>query len=247
MNKSPSKNVDLLTQLHPSLWRAHQIGSNNQHEVICSGYAELDKQLPGGGWAGHQCTELLSAYPGIGEISFLVPALQQITLKKKRIVFVNPPFLPSPHVLQQLGVANEHVVLINTPTESNCLWATEQLIQSNTFGALLAWLPENKKLLQHSVLKRLQHHAHASNGLSFLFRHSRARDQASPTSLRLELLAKPNNQIDIYLVKRKGPLLASPITLDLPRTSYAPAYEPYQSQEFFDAMDRHLPSVDWSH
>lgn len=246
MNKSSNKDVGLLTQLHPSLWRAHQIG-RNQTEVIHSGHPRLDEQLPGGGWAGHQCTELLSPYPGIGEISFLIPTLAKISLKKKRILFINPPFIPTPNVLQQQGISVDQIALINTPKNSNSLWAIEQLIQSNTFGVLLAWLPETNKPLQHSALKRLQHHSNASQGLSFLFRNTNAREHASPASLRLELYPRSNHQIDIFILKRKGPLLNKPITLDLPRPSLICQDESYQSQEFFDAMDRHLPSLDWSH
>lgn len=242
MSEQTGHSIDSLTQLHPSLWRAHQIGSI-QSEVICSGHPELNQHLPGGGWAGNQCTELLIPHPGIGEVSFLIPALQRVSLKKKRVVFINPPFTPTPNVLHQSGISVQQLVLINACTEAQRLWAIDQVIQSNTFGALLAWLPENKKYIGHRQLLRLQHHASSSTGLSFLFRSASASKYSSPAALRIKLQAKPDNQLDVFILKRKGPALSKAITVALPRTGLASTQKPHQSQEYFDAMDRHLSSI----
>ncbi|MBE0549022.1 MAG: hypothetical protein IH627_15505, partial [Rubrivivax sp.] len=60
--------------LHPALWRAHQVA--RPHDVVVpSGHADLDAQLPGGGWPARVLTELLLSHAGVGELRLLAPAL----------------------------------------------------------------------------------------------------------------------------------------------------------------------------
>ena len=63
-----------LAELHPSLWRASQIGGAAQRSTA-SGFDALDAQLPGGGWPHGTLTELLLAQAGVGELRLLAPAL----------------------------------------------------------------------------------------------------------------------------------------------------------------------------
>ena len=63
-----------LVELHPSLWRASQIGGAAQRSTA-SGFEALDAQLPGGGWPHGTLTELLLAQAGVGELRLLAPAL----------------------------------------------------------------------------------------------------------------------------------------------------------------------------
>ena len=63
-----------LAELHPSLWRASQIGGAAQR-TTASGFDALDAQLPGGGWPHGTLTELLLAQVGVGELRLLAPAL----------------------------------------------------------------------------------------------------------------------------------------------------------------------------
>ena len=63
-----------LADLHPSLWRASQIGGAAQRSTA-SGFDALDAQLPGGGWPHGTLTELLLAQAGVGELRLLAPAL----------------------------------------------------------------------------------------------------------------------------------------------------------------------------
>jgi protein ImuA len=60
--------------LHPALWRGHQLG-HGAGRALASGFAELDAELPGGGWPRRVLTELLLAHPGVGEIRLLALCL----------------------------------------------------------------------------------------------------------------------------------------------------------------------------
>lgn len=205
-----------LAQLHPSLWRAHQLGSGlNNGNRIPSGFYDLDQQLPGGGWPSCNLIELLLKNYGIGELRFLLPALRSLVAERKQLVFMNPPFLPLPNVLEQHGIPPELVVLIETPKPENRLWAIEKLIQSDSCGALLIWLPKESFLQAHQ-LRRLQYQANKSRGLCIVFRPLDAQKQPSPASLRLTLIAHSPSVLKVQLIKRRGPVMDSTLLLNLP-------------------------------
>src|SRR5690606_10639591 len=44
-----------------------------------------------------------------------------------------------------------------------------------------------------------------------------AQDQPSPAPLRLLLLPRPQQRLSIRVLKRRGPVLARPLTIDLPK------------------------------
>ena len=58
---------------HPCIWRVGQVAAAAR-TGIGSGFAQLDKELPEGGWPAGALTELLCDDQGIGEISLLSPA-----------------------------------------------------------------------------------------------------------------------------------------------------------------------------
>ncbi len=61
------------------IWRADERPADEiVGPVLTSGFAELDRELPGGGWPQGQLTELLLDAAGIGELSLLAPALAQL-------------------------------------------------------------------------------------------------------------------------------------------------------------------------
>ncbi len=61
---------------HPGLWRAReQTGATAESAALPTGYAALDRCLPGGGWPRQGLIEILVDRCGIGELSLLMPAL----------------------------------------------------------------------------------------------------------------------------------------------------------------------------
>ena len=185
-----------------------------------SGFRALDEQLPGGGWPSRCLTELLLAHPGVGEIRFLAATLASLTAAGREIVLLAPPHIPDPTGWEQLGIDMRRVLVVRTPRPADRLWALEQSLKSSAFGALVAWLPEEKTLARHDALRRLQAAAATANGLAFLMRPSAAQYHASPAPLRLALSAGApdahRRSISVRLLKRRGPVLAQPLALMLP-------------------------------
>jgi len=169
------------------VWRG-----NSAHSVspaIPTGFAALDRELPGGGWPHRSITEVYVDRYGIGELGLLIPALNWLTqhdssVEKKWIIFIAPPFIPYAPALLERGVAIERVLLVHPSAGAkNCLWAVEQAVLSGSSVAVLAWPP----VADGVVLRRLQIAAEAQSCWTVLFRPKSALEERSPAALRVQL------------------------------------------------------------
>jgi protein ImuA len=200
------------TALHPSLWRASQLGSFTA-PCVSSYFSKLDAELPGNGWPTSVVTELITREPGIGEIRLLIPALRQLTREKKTVIFLGAPHIPYAPALASFGIDLKYLLIVQAAQAADRLWAIEQTLKSASFGALLAWLPK----AQQTHLRRMQLAANTAQGPVFLFRPLNAQFESSPAPLRLLLQAKPDQKVAVQILKRRGPVIAQPILLDLPQ------------------------------
>jgi len=196
------------------VWRADQLGHNTL-AGLASGFAQLDAQLPGGGWPIGLPTELIAREPGIGELRLLVPVLRRLTRERKVVILLGPPHVPYAPALAAFGIDLDYLIVVQAVQAADRLWAVEQVLRSASFGALLAWLPQGRTRPEH--LRRMQLAAQGARGPIFLFRDLPAQFEASPAPLRLLLLPRPQQQISVQILKRRGPLLARALILDLPQ------------------------------
>ena len=97
---------------HPGIWR-RSAAAQHQLRAIPTGLAELDAQLPGGGWPCGALSEILFEHDGLGELSLLMPALAELTQKGQRVVFVAPPYIPYAPALAAHGLDLRYVVQID--------------------------------------------------------------------------------------------------------------------------------------
>ncbi|MFO1272445.1 MAG: translesion DNA synthesis-associated protein ImuA [Rubrivivax sp.] len=218
-----------LEDLHPALWRAHQLG--RAREAACpSGYPELDAVLPGGGWPVRALTELLLPHAGLGEIRLVVPALAALQARQLGVMLFDPPALPFAWALGACGLDLQQLYVVRSRAAergraagplpaADVLWALEQSLKSGHLGAALAWLPAR---LAADTLRRLQLAAQAHDGPVFLLRAEAERLRPSPAPLRLLLHAAGPDLLRVQLLKRRGPPLAQPLVLDLPAVLPAP-------------------------
>ena len=213
-----SSAVAVPKQIHQQLWRADQLG-NTTVASHPSRFPELDSQLPGGGWPLGMLTELIARNPGVGELRLLIPMLRQLTLERKVVIMLAPPLIPYAPALASFGIDLNYLIIIQAPNAADRLWAVEQTLKSTSFGALLAWLPQDRTRPEH--LRRMQLAAQSSRGPVFLFRELPAQFESSPAPLRLLLLPRPEQQLAVQLLKRRGPLLADPVLIRLPQPPLA--------------------------
>ncbi len=187
--------------LQGRLWRGSSLGTAIE-PTLPSGFAALDAELPGGGWPLKASIELLIEQPGVLEWRLLAPALCSWWARQsgpQPLLLVNPPHTPHLPGLQALGLPPSALIWVQAAVPAQQLWATEQAIQSN--AAVLAWLPEARP----EQIRRLQVGALSSAAPVFLMRPKHAGRQSSAAPLRLEVRPGEGWQLDVHLLKRRGP------------------------------------------
>lgn len=224
---SPSDPV----RLPANVWRADRLGHAST-PALSSGFAELDAELPGAGWPLGILTELITRESGIGELRLLVPLLRQLTRERKVVIMLAPPHLPYAPALAGFGIDLDYLLVVHAANAADRLWAVEQTLKSSSFGALLAWLPQDRTRPEH--LRRMQLATQGAQGPAFLFRPVAAQFEPSPAPLRLLLSPRPDQQLSVQLLKRRGPVLASPILIRLPQPVAAISLRPRPLQQAAD-------------
>jgi len=215
----------------PRLWRAASLGASNS-PCVPSGFATLDAELPGGGWPTRMLSELLLTQAASCEWRLLGPALRallagsaspgtapsrgrraaaratakvQVKPQGKPLLLINPAQTPHLPGLRVHGIGAEQLIWIapepGRHQARQSLWATEQAIKANAAAAILAWLPE----VRPEQMRRLQAAAMSSEAPVFVLRPLSAQAQSSAAPLRLLLTTGTAWQLQVHILKRRGP------------------------------------------
>ncbi len=190
---------------NPRVWRGRDPAG--QKAGLASGYPELDRCLPGGGWPPASLTEILTAQYGIGELRLLMPALARLSAASPPqdftepgwIAWVAPPFQPYPPALQQCGIDLSRMLIVRPKNAGEILWSAEQALSSGTCAAVLLW-PET---LDDQASRRLQLAAEKGRSWAIAFRPLAARQQNSAAALRLELHSNGQGT-RVHILKSRG-------------------------------------------
>ncbi|HET8871068.1 MAG TPA: translesion DNA synthesis-associated protein ImuA [Aquabacterium sp.] len=196
--------------LSQSVWTGAVMGKRHG-PTMSSGHMLLDANLPGEGWPAQSLTEILQPQVGQGEWRLLMPAVRQLVRQGGSVILISPPYPPYLPALHQEGLSADRLIWVDTASQAQRLWATEQALQASCLTAILVWLPHAKP--EH--MRRLQNCATQHPGLLFAMRPLAARHESSAAPLRLALsLDKAPHPLQVQILKRKGPVLDQ--TLNLP-------------------------------
>jgi protein ImuA len=200
--------------------------------VVPTGFQELDRSLPGGGWPLGAVTEIFVEGYGVGELGLLMPALAALTKEnpataKKWIAWVAPPFVPYAPALQQHGVNIDRLLMIH-PSAGNKsrLWAIEQAVRSGSSAGVLAWIApaDTGRDTEDVILRRLQLAAEDQGCWVVLFRPPSARLARSPAALRIRVSQAPATaRVEILKCRGGRPNIVDVASLALPGTTPAQA------------------------
>ncbi|MBL8512634.1 MAG: translesion DNA synthesis-associated protein ImuA, partial [Betaproteobacteria bacterium] len=175
-----------------------------------SGFAALDRELPGGGWPRAGLVDIARDGWGIGELSLVLPGVAaSLQTREARGLWVLPPrngreipWIPYAPSLIAHGIALDQLAFVRPPTTEEGLWCAEQALRSGAVTHVLLWLDEQR--LASLALKRLQQAAMAGGACVFAFHALASLASPSPALLRLALHAAPLGALRIDLVKRRG-------------------------------------------
>jgi hypothetical protein len=192
---------DVLEQLlrHPALWRARQRDTVGGPSGLPTGYAALDRCLPGGGWPSQGLIEVLADRTGIGELSLLLPALARLCGEGREagwLAWISPPYPPYAPALAACGIDVGRVLVVRAPPAE---WAMEQALRSGACSAVLGWAGCRDR----QSLRRLQLAAEQSGCLAVLFRRLRDGHEPSPAVLRIAL-SSDRDGLEVRILKSRG-------------------------------------------
>jgi len=200
--------LDLVLQ-HPGIWRGDRLAQMGG-DTLPTGFAELDEQLPGGGWPRGALTEILLEREGIGELRLLLPALARVSAKSAWQAWVSPPHVPYAPALSVAGINLKQLLVAQPRSAADAWWTAEQALRSGACSAVLAWLdmPDERRM------RRLQLGAESGRAWGVLFRSASAAQQRSTAALRLRLEATANG-LAVHILKRRGGYLSKPVMVNL--------------------------------
>ena len=199
----------LPSHLAQAVWPGHALGAGSD-QVVASGHAALDAELPGGGWPAQSLTEVLQVQSGQAEWRLLGPTLAQLVRQGGSVLLIGPPHVPFLPGLAQAGLPDHRLIWVDAQTPAERLWATEQALKAGCVSAVLSWLPQARP----AQIRRLHACAAQHPGLLFVFRPQQAQDEASAAPLRLTLGVGPcPHPLLVHVFKRRGPAMATPLSL----------------------------------
>lgn len=186
------------------VWRAHE---QAQIKAEPTGFAALDRVLPGGGWPVGAVSEVLHTQPGAGELSLALPLLARLTAQARRpVAFVAPPMLPYAPRLAGAGMALSRALVVEADGAQDRLWCAEQLLRAAA-GAVLLWIDK----ADTQALRRLQLAAEDNEGCVLVYRPDRFAAESTPSALRLRVWREQGApQVEVLKCRGARP---SPVSL----------------------------------
>jgi cell division inhibitor SulA len=175
------------------------------NRCLATGHAELDRELPGGGWPVSRVSELLVPEEGLAELHAIVPVLQMLTRSSRTVLLLNPPG-DCVATLARLGVARSRLLVIGGNRAAEQLWAIEQAAARDDFGALVAWAPDGAN---DEAIHRLDRAMRQSQGICLLFRPLSAARDITPAALRVILQADAPDRLQMSLLVRASRRIAA--------------------------------------
>ncbi|MBX2880551.1 MAG: translesion DNA synthesis-associated protein ImuA [Granulosicoccus sp.] len=204
--------LDALLKSQPALWRG--CDRYSEQASLPTGFAVLDNALPCGGWAPGGVTELLLDQHGIGEFSLLLPGLRDVTSTDSNTLpkssqgqgrwaaLINPPHIPYAPAFINAGVQLSRLLIIDSTDDTETLWASEQVLRSGLFGAVVTWTQRSNTRQQ----RRLQLAAESGKSWAIVYRPLHARREHSPVSTRICLeVTDQRLKLDIIKVRAGNP------------------------------------------
>ena len=185
-----------LAHSHPLLWQGRS--SCKESSSIATGFPVLDRAIPAGGWPRRALVEISVPYWGMGELRLLLPAMARLNQRKRRIMWIAPPYLPYAPALISAGLNLEYVMVVDAQA-GNISWAMERALCAEACGMVLAW----PSYLTDLETRRLQLAAEVGNTTGIVLHTIEAKWQAKTAALRLCIEAKADD-LAVKITKARG-------------------------------------------
>lgn len=188
--------LEKLLRTDHRIWRGKRTARNLP--VVATGFPELDRVLPGGGWPTHAVTEIRVSDWGIGELRLLLPAMQVLNREGRWLIWVSPPFEPYAPALCRNGLDLHRVLVVDTGgSDTDLWWVIEKLLRHPSASLVMAW-PERIKAV---AVRRLQLAAEEGGTIGMLFH--RQKMDSTPAALCIAVTPAMHG-VDVRILKARG-------------------------------------------
>jgi cell division inhibitor SulA/protein ImuA len=203
---------------NPAIWRGNE-QARVARPSIPTGFSDLDRELPGEGWPRGTIAEVLNERAGIGELSLFMPALAKLSAGAGWLVLIAPPWTPYAPALAARGVQLSKLIVVDTQSDKDTMWAAEQSLRAGNCSAVLAW----PRMPDERGLRRLQLAAEEGSSFGALFGDAARASSSSPAPLRIRL-GGSRDRLSVKILKRRGSGFTPTLWLDMdsPRRSASP-------------------------
>ena len=116
------------------VWRMRG-GMSTGIEGIPTGFAALDRALPGRGWPAFGLIEVRCPEPGSAALPLLLPAFSRLSGLGAWLGLVAPPHIPYAPGLAGQGIDLARLLWVEPHTGDERRWAFEQVLRSGVFRA----------------------------------------------------------------------------------------------------------------
>lgn len=210
----PARVADPRSLLGPRVWRAQEQAAIRAEPT---GYTALDRVLPGGGWPLGAVSEILHAQLGAGELSLALPLLARLTQAGRPVALIAPPHPPYAPKLSASGLGLDRVLVVETATADDALWAAEQVLRAGA-GAALLWIGKSDA----QSLRRLQLAAESGEGCALLIRPESFAAESTPSALRLRVWRESGDAF-VEVLKCRG-MRPAPVAIAPASGSESPGF-----------------------
>jgi len=217
-----NKSLDALIDSSPHLWRGGRAAL--AVDGLATGFAELDRALPGSGWPWGAVVELLLPAMGIGEVRLLLPAIVHVTRSRRHVLMIDAPYRPYAPALFAAGIDPDYLLIVSPDSRSDALWSAEKALANRACGIVLLWHDDRRKEARSRIdphaVRRLQVAAQTGRSLLFLYRRidpgtTAAVLQHSWAAVRLLLSGGGGDRLGVEILKARGGSSPACITVNL--------------------------------
>jgi hypothetical protein len=173
-----------LHELAEAIERIEGARRSRDERPVGSGFAEIDRLLPEGGFPRGTLVEYVAACAGSGAASLALAAAGSALADGGALVVIDREQTFYPLAVAAWGIEIERLILVRPENDRDERWALEQVLRSPAVAAALAW-PVSK---QGKDFRRWQLAAEAGGGLALFVRPDAARYEPSWAEVRLAVM-----------------------------------------------------------
>jgi hypothetical protein len=194
---------EIANQLQHSIRCLERSQRVTREVTISSGWAPLDRLLPGGGLRRGSLVEWLSADMGSDLVTLALGGVRQASGEGGALVVVDRDRQLYPPALAAWGLDLSRLLLVHPASRRDEFWAWDQILRCPGVGVVWGRLEQ----IDSRGFRRLQLSAESSGCLGILLRPGAARNQPSWADIRLWVQPQPsadNRRLRVELLHSRG-------------------------------------------